>query len=92
MDQKQELDKQKDERVRRQFEIAELAANDVRDHNLKKWRKLLIVHLLLKTFFKDKMEREMKKYSLVEKSFNQIKADTGITDANEIVSKFLNRE
>lgn len=34
----------------------------------------------------------MKKYAIVEKSFYQIKADTGITDADEIVTKFLNRE
>ena len=92
MDEKNELEKQKDERHRRQLEIAEFAANDCRDTNTKKYRKLLMVHLLLKNFFKDKMEREMNKFKLVEKSYNQIKTDTGITDANEIVTKFLNRE
>lgn len=50
MDQKKEFDKQKDERFQRQIEIAELAASEVRDRNLKKWRKLLTVHILLKTF------------------------------------------
>ena len=92
MDEKNELEKQKDERHRRQLEIAEFAANDCRDTNSKKYRKLLMVHLVLKNFFKDKMVREMNKFKLVERSYNQIKTDTGITDANEIVSKFLNRE
>jgi len=29
-----------------------------------------MVHLVLKNFFKDKMEREMNKFKLVERSYN----------------------
>lgn len=64
-----ELEKQRDERIKRQQEIAEVAANDIRDLNLKKWRKLLLVQTFLNTFLKRKMDAEMKKYSDVESSF-----------------------
>ncbi|KRX00068.1 hypothetical protein PPERSA_07265 [Pseudocohnilembus persalinus] len=89
---KQEVEKQKEERVIRQIEIAEMAANDIRDSNLKKWRKLLLVHQFVSTFMKLKMEREMNQYSKVEKAFQKIKASTGISEAGQIVHKFLNRE
>lgn len=38
------------------------------------------------------MEREMKKYAVVEQAFQKIKAATGLGDAREIVNKFINRE
>ena len=38
------------------------------------------------------MQREIKKFSSVEQGFQKIKAATGVTDANEIVRKFLGRE
>ncbi|KAL4499805.1 hypothetical protein ABPG72_015154 [Tetrahymena utriculariae] len=87
-----ELEKQRDERIKRQQEIAEIAANDIRDLNLKKWRKLQLVHQFLSTFLKKKMESEMKKYQGIEQAFQKIKASTGVNDAGEIVHKFLNRE
>lgn len=34
----------------------------------------------------------MKQYQEVEKSFQKIKASTGLSDAKEIVNKFINRE
>lgn len=66
---KQDLEKQREARIKRQVEIAEIAANDIRDSNLKKWRKLLLVHQFLNTFLKRKMEREMTKYRGVEQAF-----------------------
>lgn len=47
---------------------------------------------MLKIFLKNKMEIEMEKYDLAERSFNRIKMETGISDANEMVGKFLHRE
>ena len=34
----------------------------------------------------------MKKYTVVEKAFHKIKAATGLSDAQKIVNKFVNRE
>ncbi|EGR27105.1 hypothetical protein IMG5_201270 [Ichthyophthirius multifiliis] len=92
LSEKQDLEKQREDRIKRQLEIAEIAANDIRDQNLKKWRKLFLVHNFMSTFLKRKMEREMNKYQEMEQGFQKIKAGTGITDAGEIVQKFLNRE
>jgi hypothetical protein len=43
-------------------------------------------------FLKRKMEREMKKYEIVEKAFHKIKGATGLSDSKEIVKKFIGKE
>ena len=73
------------------MEIAEHALYD-KDANEKKWRKLLLVHKLLHSLLKNKMEKEMKKFHVVEKAFQKIKTATGVHEAQSIVQKFLNRE
>ncbi|KAL4473542.1 hypothetical protein ABPG74_022406 [Tetrahymena malaccensis] len=92
VEQQVDLEKQRDERIKRQQEIAEIAQTDMRDTNIKKWRQLFLVNQFLSTFLKRKMENEMSKYENIEKSFQKIKAATGICEAGEIVHKFLNRE
>mmetsp|Transcript_13927 Transcript_13927/g.11901 ORF Transcript_13927/g.11901 Transcript_13927/m.11901 type:complete len:168 (-) Transcript_13927:934-1437(-) len=89
---KGEAEKKRDERIKRTQDIAENAAAEIRDSNEKKWRELLLVHKFLNYFLKRKMEREMKQYESVEQAFQKIKASTGLTDAKEIVNKFVNRE
>ncbi|CAD8080787.1 unnamed protein product [Paramecium sonneborni] len=90
--QKQDVDQKRDDRIKRQQEIAEVAANDIRDGALKKWRKLLLVHKFLNSFLKSKMQRGIAQYQNLEIAFQKIKASTGISDANEIVQKFIGRE
>ncbi|EAR92561.2 hypothetical protein TTHERM_00091540 (macronuclear) [Tetrahymena thermophila SB210] len=92
IEQQVDLEKQRDERIKRQQEIAEIAQTDMRDTNIKKWRQLFLVNQFLSTFLKRKMEKEMSTYENIEKSFQKIKAATGICEAGEIVHKFLNRE
>ncbi|KAL4503872.1 hypothetical protein ABPG72_022502 [Tetrahymena utriculariae] len=92
IEQQVDLEKQRDERIKRQQEIAEIAQTDMRDTNIKKWRQLFLVNQFLSTFMKRKMEKEMSTYENIEKSFQKIKAATGICEAGEIVHKFLNRE
>ncbi|KAM3147750.1 hypothetical protein pb186bvf_000078 [Paramecium bursaria] len=89
---KQNMERKKEERKKRQQEIAEVAANDIKDSSLKKWRKLLLVHKFLNHFLKNKMQRGIKQFQHLEIAFQKIKASTGVTDANEIVQKFLGRE
>jgi len=43
-------------------------------------------------FFKRKMEREMEKYSQIEKAFQTIRTTTGNSDVKEMVTKFMTRE
>ena len=59
IDQKQNLNKDMEMRYMRQNEIAELAAGDVQDANLKKFRNLLLVHNFLRMFLKNRIEIEM---------------------------------
>ena len=53
---------------------------------------LFHVHKFLNIFLKRKMEREMKKYEIVEKAFHKIKGATGLSDSKEIVKKFIGKE
>ncbi len=50
------------------MEIADSAMHD-KDANEKKWRKLLLTHKFVNCMLKAKMEREMKKFSIVESAF-----------------------
>ena len=50
------------------------------------------VHKFLNNFLKKKMEREMKKYTIVEQAFHKIKGSTGLSDSKEIVLKFIGKE
>ena len=45
------------------------------------------MHKFLATMFKDKMETEMKKFSVVEEAFSRLKLATGITEMPHIVEK-----
>ncbi len=80
------------DRVRRQSEIAEAAANENKDSNEIKLRENLLVQKLWSSFFKKKMEGEMDKSRLIEDAFQKIRASTGHSDVQEIVHKFLTRE
>ncbi len=46
----------------------------------------------MSNLLKQKMEREMKKFDVVESAFQKIKTATGVSESEEIVSKFLSRE
>ncbi|CAD8057422.1 unnamed protein product [Paramecium primaurelia] len=81
----------RDERMIKQREIAEHASND-KDASEKKWRKLLLVHKVVHSLLKNKMEKEMEKFQVVETAFQEIKTATGISEAQEIVQKFLTKE
>lgn len=89
---KEEALQRRMDRVKRQSEIAELAANENKDQNEIHARQNFMVQKLYCAFLKSKMELEMKKYFDVESSFQKIKTCTGNSDVQEIVHKFLTRE
>ena len=57
------------DRVRRQSEIAEAAANENKDSNEIKLRESLLAQKLWSAFFKKKMENEMSKSGDIEDAF-----------------------
>lgn len=40
---------------------------------------------------RDKMDKEMSKFFIVESAFKTIKISTGVSDAETLVEKFLNK-
>lgn len=80
------------ERMKRQQEIAEAAANDKKDSNELKMQENFLAQKFWSSFLKTKMEREMKRTYEFENAFQKIRAATGYSDVQDIVQKFLTRE
>ena len=80
------------ERVQRQQEIAEMAANENKDQNEIQMQEKFLVQRLYSSFLKKKMEKEMNRHFYVEDAFQKIRTATGLSDVNEIVHRFLTRE
>ena len=90
--QRREMLKKYDERQKRKKEIVELAVMQDRDSHEHNLREKIIINKLL---FEIMTEQEKKYKSAgqeVEKSFQDIKNNTGCTDPKEILNKFMNRE
>lgn len=80
------------DRVKRQQEIAEMAANENKDQNEIQMQEKFLVQRLYSAFLKKKMEKEMNRHMYVEDAFQKIRTATGLSDVNEIVHRFLTRE
>lgn len=80
------------ERIKRQQDIADAAANENKDSDELKMRENFMAQKLWAVFLKKKMEKEMVKSAEVEDAFQTIRAATGMTDIHSIVQKFLTRE
>ena len=89
---KEEAVQRRMDRVNRQHEIAEAAANENKDSNELKMQENFMVQKMWSQFLKKKMDREMKRTYEIEDAFQKIRASTGLTDVQEIVHKFLTRE
>ena len=57
------------ERVRRQQEIADMAANENKDQNEIKMLQEFLIQKLWSSFMKKKMEKEMNRHMAVEEAF-----------------------
>eukprot|EP00347_Sterkiella_histriomuscorum_P012519 403368264 len=89
---KEEALQKRMDRVRRQSEIAEAAANENKDSNEIKLRENFMIQRMWSQFYKRKMNNEMKKSHQIEEAFQAIRTATGCTDVQEIVQKFLTKE
>ena len=84
--------KRRADRIQRQNELAEAAANENKDAHEKQMRKEFMFNKLWNAFIRKKMEREMKTSAPIDEAFKTIKTATGVTDIQELVHKFLTRE
>jgi len=92
IDNKQDNVKRRAERIQRQREIAEAAANENKDADEKHMRVNFMLNKLWNAFIRKKMEKEMKESAHIDDAFKAIKTATGVTDVQELVHKFLTRE
>ena len=92
IDNKQDNVKRRAERIQRQREIAEAAANENKDADEKHMRNNFMLNKLWNAFVRKKMEKEMKNSAHIDDAFKAIKTATGVTDVQELVQKFLTRE
>jgi hypothetical protein len=58
----------------------------------KEWNKLLLTNKLLSAILRSKIDRELIKHSDVEKAFHNIKLNTGVSQCDLFVEKYLTRE
>ena len=89
---KEEALQKRMDRVKRQSEIAEAAANENKDMNEIELRANFMVQKLWCAFLKKKMEREMNRFRDLEEAFQKIRTSTGNSDIQEMVTKFLTKE
>ncbi|OMJ80574.1 hypothetical protein SteCoe_19114 [Stentor coeruleus] len=82
----------REDRQKRQMDIAEAAANDDQDSPEVKLREKLLLYKMWLNFLNKKLTGEMKQAIDVERAFSKIKSATGLSYANDIVEKFLTRE
>lgn len=80
------------ERVKRQTDIAEMAANENKDQNEIQMQEKFLVQRLYSAFLKKKMENEMNNNRYIEDAFQKIRTATNLSNVNEIVHRFLTRE
>jgi hypothetical protein len=89
---KEEALRRRVERVKRQQDIAEQAANENKDSNELRMQEQFVVQKLWSSFLKKKMDVEMMRTQELEDAFQKIKAATGQCDVQQIVHRFLTRE
>ena len=76
----------------RQQHIRDQAANDNKDQNETKMNENFLAQKFWAAFLKSKMEKEMSRTAEIELAFQQIRAQTGFSDVQQIVQKFHTRE
>ena len=86
---KQELERRREERQKRQFDISEAAANDDKDSHEAKSREIFLLNRFWTKFIQRKLKNEVNKGNAIEQAFKRIKTTTGISEVSDIVESFL---
>lgn len=79
-------------RMERQQQIRDKAANENKDSNELKLNEAFLVQRFWSAYLKQKMKKEMIRTQEIERAFRTISQNTGSSDVQEIVSKFMTRE
>ena len=90
--QKQESNQKREERFRRQLEIAEAAANEDRDMRATQMRDGLMVHRFWFLYLGKKLSMDAESFSSTEEAFEKVRKIAGVNDASEMVTKCLTTE
>jgi hypothetical protein len=75
IDEKLQLVNQNQVRELDLYEIAERAIQD-KDMTEKNWRKIFLTHIFVNKMLRNKIEKEMEKFKVVEFAFKEIKTAT----------------
>lgn len=89
---RQEASNRREERQKRQAEIAEAAAKADSDSQESRLRDNVLLLRFWYNFLKWKLENERNRSVDIEKAFQKIRVATGLQDVQEIVERFLTRE
>ena len=89
---RQDAASRRDERQRKNAEVAENAANEDRDQNEVKLKEDVALNRFWYRVMKKKLQRDMEKSVKIENSFNKIRSATGLYDVQEIEQRFLTKE
>lgn len=90
--QRQEYNMKREERYKRQLDIAEAAANEHKDMSDQEMRESLIIHRFWYLFLEKRHVHDMKKFDPTERAFEKVRKIAGVNDASEMVTKFLTAE
>lgn len=82
----------REDRKKRQEDIAEAAANEDRDRRYNDMREGLIIYRFWYKHLGRSLEVQMEKSKDIEEAFQKIRAVTGLYDISEVVQRFLTRE
>ncbi|OMJ75152.1 hypothetical protein SteCoe_25773 [Stentor coeruleus] len=90
--QKKESNMKREERLRRQVEISEAAADEDRNLRAMQLREGLLLHMLWYLWLQKRLRTDMQKFSKLEAAFDNVKKATGMHQPEEIIEKVLTHE
>lgn len=89
---KLEISSKREERFKRQIDIAETAANEDRELSATQMREDVILMKFFYTLIGKKLDYDMKKQSYIEEAFENVRKKSSINNAEEMVTKVLTSE
>jgi myosin heavy subunit len=92
VDQQLKNTKKREFRLKRQFEIAESAADDDRNMRAMRIREGVMVHRLLYFLLNAKLQKSKIKFATIDEAFRKVKNSNGISDPKEMIEKILTKE
>ena len=82
----------REERYRRQIEIAERAANEDREARATQMREDVILMRFWYTYMRKKLDYDMNRLNYIENAFEKVRKNSNVNDASEMVTKVLTTE